>query len=185
MPRIRDIRDRIHQPRYDSLVRNIGITAVNNGTPLFNSADVANRGKTNMTTPGTLSSDATFVLKALRGVLYFQSLADSEFNVAFGSLPALANCTGSNSRAEDLYQLMAYGTTFTLKIATKEYIQGPLWYIPAGGGISGFTTENARQNAGEGHQDRVDRTVDQKVEKGQRRCMDSERADLDRTACAS
>ena len=59
MPRIRDIRDRIHQPRYDSLVRNIGITAVNNGTPLFNSADVANRGKTNMTTPGTLSSDAT------------------------------------------------------------------------------------------------------------------------------
>lgn len=144
MPRIRDIRDRIHQPRYDSLVRNTGITAVNNGTPLFNSADVANRGKTNMTTPGTLSSDATFVLKALRGVLYFQSLADSEFNVAFGSLPALANCTGSNSRAEDLYQLMAYGTTFTLKIATKEYIQGPLWYIPAGGGISGFTTENAR-----------------------------------------
>lgn len=144
MPRIRDIRDRIHQPRYDSLARGIGTSAINNSTPLFGSANPADRGRTNMTVPGQLSSDATFVLKALRGVLYFQSLADSEFN-AYGTLPALStNVTSSNSRAEDLYQLMAYGSTFTLKIATKEYLQSPFWYIPAGGGISGFTTENAR-----------------------------------------
>lgn len=144
MPRIRDIRDRIHQPRYDSLVRDIGVTNVNNSTPLFGSAVVADRGRTNMTVPGQLSSDATFVLKAIRGVLYFQSLNDTEFNAVFGTLPAIANCIGTNSRAEDLYQMMAYGSNFTLKIATKEYLQSPFWYIPAGGGVSGFTTQNAR-----------------------------------------
>jgi hypothetical protein len=144
MPRIRDVRDRIHQPRYDSLVRDIGVTSINNSTPLFGSAVVADRGRTNMTVPGQLSSDATFVLKALRGVLFFQSLNDTEFNAVFGTLPAIANCIGTNSRAEDLYQMMAYGATCTLKIATKEYLQCPLWYLPAGGGISGFTTQNAR-----------------------------------------
>jgi hypothetical protein len=142
MPRVKDIRDRVHQPRYDSLVRAIGTTSVTNGTPLFSSAVVADRGRTNMSVPGQLSSDATFVLKALRGILWFESLNDSEFTAPPGTgiTPITPGSPlGSNARAQILYQLMAYGATFTLKIATKEYLQAPFWYIPAGGGISGFT----------------------------------------------
>lgn len=145
MPRFDNVRDRVHQPRYDSLVRGLGISNINNSTPLFTSADVSDRGKTNMTTPGVLSSDATFVMKAIRSVLYFQSLNDSQFNAAFGQIPAITNSTATNARALDLYQQMAYGSTFTLKMGgTKDFLQAPLWYIPAGGGISGFTTENSR-----------------------------------------
>lgn len=142
MPRIKDIRDRVHQPRYDSLLRQIGTSSVPNSQPLFSSAVVADRGRTNMSVPGQLSSDATFVLKALRGILWFESLNDSEFTAPPGTgiTPITPGSPlGSNTRAEILYQLVAYGATFTLKIATKEYLQAPFWYVPAGGGISGFT----------------------------------------------
>jgi hypothetical protein len=76
--------------------------------------------------------------------MYFQSLNDAEFG-AFGALPDLqVAALGTNSRAEDLYQLMAYGVYFQLNVGDKPMFFAPVWYSPAGGGPSGFTTENAR-----------------------------------------
>lgn len=97
-----------------------------------------------MPAASALPADSTYIMKAIRCLLYFQSLADQEFTVAFGALPAIANSLGSQSRAADLYSLVAYGGYFTLVVGQKPMINGPLWYIPAGGGISGFTTSNAK-----------------------------------------
>jgi hypothetical protein len=40
MARLRDVRERVHQPRYDTLVRGIGRSSVNNGAALFGNANV-------------------------------------------------------------------------------------------------------------------------------------------------
>jgi hypothetical protein len=91
-----------------------------------------------------LASDQTYVVKALRCSMWFQSLADSEFG-SFGDLTALStNVTGTNSRAEDLYVLCAYGCYVNFIAGDKPQFFAPLWYLPAGGGISGVTTENSR-----------------------------------------
>lgn len=144
MAKLRGVRERVHQPFFDSLVRGIGITSIANQFQLFGAANVGQPALTNLAIPGVLASDQTYVIKALRCVMYFQSLNDPEFNVAFGSLPVTVNSLGDNARAEDLYSMCAYGAYFTLTVGTKPMLNGPLWYIPAGGGVSGFTTENSR-----------------------------------------
>lgn len=51
MARLRDVRERVHQPRYDTLVRGIGRSSVNNGAALFGNANVGNRSFTNLQVP--------------------------------------------------------------------------------------------------------------------------------------
>jgi len=144
MARLRDVRERVHQPRYDTLVRGVGTSTVTNSTTLFGSANISNRALSNLQVAGQLAADATYILKAVRCVLNFQGLNDVEFTVAFGALPAIANSTASNARAEDLYGIVAYGATFTLQVGNKPMLNAPLFYAPAGGGPAGFTTENSR-----------------------------------------
>jgi hypothetical protein len=144
MARLDGVRERRHQPFYDTLVRGIGQSTVNNLVALFGNANVGNRALTNLQVAGVLASDQTYVIKVLRAVLWFQGLDDDEFG-AFGSLPDLqTQAAGSNSRAEDLYALMAYGSSFQLNVGDKPMFTAPLWYAPAGGGPSGFSTENSR-----------------------------------------
>ncbi len=144
MPKVQGVRERRHQPFYDTLVRGIGISTVNAQSSLFGNANVGQRQLTNLQTPGVLAADQTYMIKALRVVMYFQSLADEDF-AAFGSLTTLAaNVTGDNARAEDLYSLLGYGAYFDLQVGDKPQFMAPLWYAPAGGGIHGFTTENSR-----------------------------------------
>ena len=144
MAKLRNIRERVHQPFFDSLVRGVGITTIANQFQLFGAANVGQPDLTNLQIPGVLASDQTYIVKAVRCLMYFQSLNDAEFNVAFGALPAITNATGTNSRAEDLYSLCAYGAYFTLNVGNKPMLNGPLWYTPAGGGVTGFTTQNSR-----------------------------------------
>lgn len=144
MPRLDGVREKRHQPFWDTLVRGIGISQVNNLTQLFGNGNVGQRALTNLQVAGVLASDQTYLLKVIRCNMYFQSLNDADF-AAFGALPDLeAAALGDNSRAEDLYQLMAYGCYFQLNVGDKPMFFAPLWYAPAGGGPSGFTTENSR-----------------------------------------
>lgn len=144
MAKLRGVRERVHQPFFDSLVRGVGITSISNQFQLFGAANVGQSDLTNLQIPGVLAADQTYVVKALRCVMYFQSINDDQFNQAFGQLPAITGGLGTNSRAEDLYMLVAYGSYFTLSVGNKPMLNGPLWYLPAGGGISGYTTENSR-----------------------------------------
>lgn len=144
MARLDGIREKTHNPIYDSVVRGIGISTVQNGASLFGNTNVGQKQFSNMKAAAQLPSDQTFIIKVLRGVAAFQSLADDEF-AAFGQLTALnTNVTGTNARAEDLYTLVAYGAYFTLTVGEKPMFTAPFWYAPAGGGPAGFTTENAR-----------------------------------------
>ena len=144
MPKVQGVRERRHQPFFDTLVRGTGISTISSQTSLFGNANVGQKQLTNLQTPGVLASDQTYMIKALRVSMYFQSMNDSEFD-AYGALPALStNVTSTNSRAEDLYQLLGYGAYFELNVGDKPQFFAPLWYAPAGGGIHGFTTENSR-----------------------------------------
>lgn len=151
MARIRDVRERVHQPFYDTLIRGIGVSALTNSTPLFGAANVGNRAVSNMQVPGQLAADQTYILKAVRGVLSFKGLNDPEFTATYNSaITALANVTATNARAEDLYELVAYGAHFTVNVGNKPMLNAPFWYIPAGGGLSGTTTENSRHHVTNG-----------------------------------
>jgi len=145
MARLDGVREKRHQPFYDHLVRGIGISSVQTSTALFGNANIGNRVLTNLQVAGVLASDQTYVIRTLRCQMAFQGLADTEFGT-FGTLPDLqASATGTNSRAEDLYALVGYGATFELNVGDKPMFFAPLWYAPAGGGPSGFTTNNSRQ----------------------------------------
>ena len=144
MPRLDGVREKRHQPFFDTLVRGIGVSTVNNLTQLFGNGNVGQRALTNLQVAGVLASDQTYLLKVIRCNMYFQSLNDADFNT-FGALPDLETpALGTNARAEDLYQLMSYGTYFQLNVGDKPMFFAPIWYAPAGGGPSGFTTENSR-----------------------------------------
>lgn len=146
MSRLRDLREKIHQPYFDTLTRGVGISSIPNLFQLFGNANVGNRALTNLEQAGQFSSDATYILKAVRVIMDFQSLADDAFNGGpNATLPAFStNAQSTNAQAEDLYQICAYGATFNLKVGTKQMLTAPLWYAPAGGGPSGFTTESSR-----------------------------------------
>lgn len=143
MARLKNVRERIHQPFFDHWVRGIGITTLENNRRLF-TQNAGQPSLTNLQTASALPSDATYIIKSVRCSMYFQSLADPVFNVAFGGLPVYANATATNSRAEDCYQILANGAYFSLVVGEKNMLTAPLWYAPAGGGISGFSTENSR-----------------------------------------
>lgn len=114
MPRLHGVRERLHQPFWDSLIRTTGVPAAALGasTRLFGNANVGNLALTNLQTAGVLASDQTYVILSLRCYLYFD---------------------GTNARAN--YQNVSSQCTFTLNLGTKPQFQAPVWYAPAGGGI--------------------------------------------------
>lgn len=145
MARLDGVREKRHQPIFDTLVRGIGISTISNLQQLFGNANVGQNSLTNLQVAGVLASDQTYIIKVLRTVLFFQSLADEAFDSLGGALTALnADALASNARAEDLYMLCAYGCYFKLTVGDKPMFTAPLWYAPAGGGPSGQTTENSR-----------------------------------------
>jgi hypothetical protein len=117
MPRLSGVKERRHQPFWDSLIRTTGnpSPAIGASTRLFGNANVGNLALTNLQVAGSLASDQTYVILALRCWLYFN---------------------GTNRRL--LYLGSASQLFFTLTVGDKPQFQCPAWYLPAGGGIVGF-----------------------------------------------
>ncbi len=117
MPRLHGVRERRHQPFWDTLVRTTGnpATALQSSTKLFGNSNVGNLALTNLQVAGQLASDQTYVILALRCWLYFD---------------------GTNRRTN--YVNVASQLYFTLNVGDKPMFQAPAWYHPAGGGIWGF-----------------------------------------------
>ena len=128
MPRLHGVRERRHQPVWDTLVRSTGAPspAVGPATRLFGNANVGNLALTNLQVPGQLASDQTYVILALRAWLYFD---------------------GTNRR--DLYLQTVSQLYFTLTLGDKPQFQAPCWYFPAGGGIAGFDAAESVLNNGD------------------------------------
>jgi len=114
MPRVHGLRQRLHQPQWDSLVRTTGTPAValNATSTLFGSPQIGNLAFTNMTVAGQLASDQTYVVLALRCYLYFD---------------------GTNART--FYQQVSNQLFFTLTLGEKPQFTQGAWYHPAGGGV--------------------------------------------------
>lgn len=127
MPRLAGVRERRHQPFWDTLIRTTGNPAVllQNTTNLFGNSNVGNLGLTNLQVAGQFASDQTYVALALRTWLYFD---------------------GTNRRAN--YTNVAAQLYFTLIVGEKPMFQAPCWYHPSGGGIWGFDAASSVLNLG-------------------------------------
>lgn len=114
MPRIHGVRERRHQPFWDTLVRttNTPASTINASTKLFGNANVGNLAFTNLQVAGQLASDQTYVVLALRAYLYFE---------------------GTNARS--FYQQVSSQLFFTFQLGDKPQFSAPAWYSPAGGGV--------------------------------------------------
>lgn len=117
MPRLHGIRERRHQPFWDTLIRTTGVpaTPIAPSTRLFGNANVGNLALTNLQVAGQLASDQTYVVLSIRCWLYFD---------------------GTDIR--ELYQQVASQLYFTLNLGDKPQFQAPVWYVPGGGGIYGY-----------------------------------------------
>lgn len=116
MPRLHGVKERRHQPFWDSLVRTTGAPspAIQPTTILFGNANIGRLDLTNLQVAGQLASDQTYVVLALRCWLYFN---------------------GTNRRAN--YLQVASQLYWTLSLGDKPAFQAPCWYFPSGGGIWG------------------------------------------------
>lgn len=116
MPRVHGVRERRHQPFWDTLIRTTGApaAAIQPRTALFGNANVGQFALTNLQVAGQLASDQTYVCLALRAFLYFE---------------------GDNSRAH--YTQVSSQLYFTFQLGDKPQFSAPCWYHPAGGGLYG------------------------------------------------
>lgn len=127
MPRIANVRERRHQPFWDTLIHTTGnpTTALQSTTNLFGNSNVGNLSLTNLQVAGQLASDQTYVILALRAWLYFD---------------------GTNRRNN--YVRVSSQLYWTLIVGEKPMFQAPCWYFPAGGGISGLDATTSVLNNG-------------------------------------
>lgn len=134
MPRLHGVRERRHQPFWDTLIRTTGnpATALQSQTKLFGNSNVGNLQLTNLQVAGQLASDQTYVILAMRCWLYFD---------------------GTNRRAN--YLNVAAQLYFTLIVGDKPMFQAPAWYHPSGGGIFGFDAATSIFNLGEPTQEAI------------------------------
>lgn len=133
MPRLHGVKERRHQPFWDTLIRTTGTSGgVAASTRLFGNANVGSLALTNLQVAGQLASDQTYVILALRCWLYFN---------------------GTNRRL--LYLGTASQLYFTLTVGDKPQFQCPAWYIPAGGGVFGFDSGTSIFNNGAPSQESI------------------------------
>lgn len=134
MPRLHGVRERLHQPFWDSLLRTTGAPATTLGpsTRLFGNANVGQLALTNLQVAGQLASDQTYVILSLRCWMYFD---------------------GTNSRT--FYQQVTSQLYMTLNLGDKPMFQAPIWYFPAGGGVFGSDATTPIYNNGWPSQDAI------------------------------
>jgi len=156
MAKVVSIRERVHQPFYDYLLRTAGTVpgTLTDTTSLFTSNGARTEATTNLINGSTLPSDQSHVVLALRVFTWFRNpilrrpgavATQVDENGDYGTLtpflvggPAVGNAPAN---IEDIYRLhwqaeeqvhWSFGTGLKNSIDNM-----PTWYFPAGGGISG------------------------------------------------
>jgi len=118
MPKLVGVRERRHQPYWDTLCRVAANTAADpvltSRTRLFNGTNLGLQYWTNMVTAGVLPSDNTYIILAIRCYFHFEGDA---------ALTMIKRCENQ------LY--------LTLYVGDKPQFAAPSWYFPQGGGIWG------------------------------------------------
>jgi hypothetical protein len=118
MPKLVGVRERRHQPYWDTLIRADVDAAptptVANETQLFNGTNLGLEYWTNMNIAGAFASDNTYVVLALRVWLWFKS-----------------------TNALIMYQLAVHQMFLQFIVGDKPQFAAQAWYFPSGGGIWG------------------------------------------------
>jgi len=131
MPKLVGVRERRHQPFYDTLFRADAATAtspsVGSTTRLFAAGtNLSSTEWTNMNMAGALPSDNTFIILSIRCWLWFN---------------------GTNALL--MYTLTVHQLYLNLFVGDKPQFLAPAWYFPAGGGVWG--QDSSTPIAGNGH----------------------------------
>lgn len=157
MAKVVSMRERVHQPFWDSLVRTAGMVpgAINDVTSLFTSGGARTEATTNLINGSTLPSDQSHVVLALRVFAWYRNphrrvLGNAGTNEVAVNGDYLRLAPWLNGGAaegdapgsvQDYYRLIHqteeqlhwnFGTGLKNSIFNM-----PTWYFPAGGGISG------------------------------------------------
>lgn len=157
MAKIVTIRERVHQPFYDSLVRTAGLVPgnLNDNTDLFTNNGVRSQATTNLVAGSVLPADQSMVVLALRVFTWYRNpikritntfdssiVENGDYSEIAPWLPGgIGFGTAAPGRTQDVYRLhwqteeqlhWDFGT------GQKDSITNmPTWYFPTGGGISG------------------------------------------------
>ncbi len=156
MAKVVTMRERVHQPFFDTLIRTAGMTpgSVNDQNDLFTNTGNRTQANTNLPNGTTLPSDQSHVTLALRCFVWYRnpylriSGPDAGEVSASGDYSLLAPFQSDGSAAgnapatvQDYYRLAwqteeqlhwSFGTGLKNSISNM-----PTWYFPAGGGLSG------------------------------------------------
>jgi hypothetical protein len=150
------MRERVHQPFYDTLIRTAGMAVgtVQDNTQLFTNRSGSSEATTNLLNGATLPSDQSHVTLALRCFVWFRNpilriagggAGEIAQNGDYDSLAAFlaGGIALGNAPAtiQDYYRLISQAEEqlhWTFGTGMKNSIDNmPTWYFPAGGGISG------------------------------------------------
>jgi hypothetical protein len=157
MAKIVTIRERVHQPFYDSLIRTAGLTpgALNDNTDLFTNNGARSQATTNLVNGGVLPSDQSMVILALRVFTWYRNpikritntfddsiVLNGDYDQLAPWLPAGSGFgTSAPGSIQDVYRLhwqTEEQLHWTFGTGDKNSITNmPTWYFPTGGGISG------------------------------------------------
>ena len=141
MAKVLGLRQQRVQFFYDTDYRTVGVSAGNDIAAaekiLFAGATPGDLSRTNMPSPGQLTSDQTFLTFAVRHEIMYYPVA----NVAVGTALALLN-------AEEVQIWTLNSSTFSFKVSEKIEFEGPVTMTPAGGGPFGQVVGDAAQTIG-------------------------------------
>lgn len=156
MAKVVSIRERVHQPFYDTLIRTAGLSAgaLTDNTSLFTSNGARTEATTNLINGATLPSDQSHVVLALRVFTWYRNprlrvagagageiAQNGDYNLLAPWLAGGAAVGQAPGQVQDVYRLhwqteeqlhWSFGTGLKNSIDNM-----PTWYFPAGGGISG------------------------------------------------
>lgn len=158
MAKVVTMRERIHQPFYDTLCRTSGMTTGNiqDNTDLFIPGTTVGRGAatTNLPNGSTLPSDQSHVTLALRVFTWFRNpilrvpggagdeiSQNGDYSTVTPWLTSGSGLGNAPGTIQDYYRLTWQAEEqlhWTFGTGQKQSIDNmPTWYFPAGGGISG------------------------------------------------
>jgi hypothetical protein len=105
-------KEQIHEELFDTLIRGVGASTLNNKTKLFGAGNIGNPALTNMQQGGQLSSEEVFLALSIRFYVQFATAA--------------------------LYRFIEDGLFFTFLVGNKPMLGAlPILVAPGGGGMFG------------------------------------------------
>lgn len=134
MAKVLGLRQQRVQFFYDTDFRTVGASAGNDLAAsekiLFAGATPGDLSRTNMPSPGQLTSDQTFLCFAVRHEICY-------FNATAGLLGPAADGLTNLQGYDALMVWTVNSSTFSFKVSEKIEFEGPVSMTPAGGGVHG------------------------------------------------